>query len=199
MIHRGAEAVLYRSKWQGLESLVKKRVKKGYRIKELDVKLRKERTKKEASLLSDARRIGVLTPKVFSISDFIIEMEMIEGEKLKDVLNDLPEKYEIIERVGEIVGKLHSSGIIHGDITTSNMILRGDDIYLIDFGLGFHSRSVEDRAVDIHLFHRALESTHFKYLNQLWKSFLRGYRKTCEDYEEVISRVNIIRKRGRYA
>jgi tRNA A-37 threonylcarbamoyl transferase component Bud32 len=44
--------------------------------------------------------------------------------------------------LGEVVGRLHSGGLIHGDITTSNILVmeeeEGEDglhLVLIDFGL----------------------------------------------------------------
>ena len=197
IVGRGAEAILYRDG----DKLVKERIKKGYRIKELDEKLRKRRTKREAKILSKARRAGVPTPIVINVEDYKIVMEFIEGKRLKELLNSLTseERKEIAREIGILIGRLHTAGIIHGDLTTSNMILRRGEIYFIDFGLAFHSTSVEDRAVDLHLLHQAYQSTHFDYLEELWESTIEGYRKTFEDWESVLKRLEQIRKRGRYA
>lgn len=197
IVGRGAEAILYRDG----DKLVKERIKKGYRIKELDEKLRKRRTKREAKILSKARRVGVPTPLVISVEDYKIVMEFIEGKRLKELLNSLTseERKEIAREIGILIGRLHTAGIIHGDLTTSNMILRKGEIYFIDFGLAFHSTSVEDRAVDLHLLHQAYQSTHFDYLEELWESTIEGYRETFEDWESVLRRLEQIRKRGRYA
>ena len=197
IVGRGAEAILYRDG----DKLVKERIKKGYRIKELDEKLRKRRTKREAKILSKARRVGVPTPLVINVEDYKIVMEFIEGKRLKELLNSLTseERKEIAREIGILIGRLHTAGIIHGDLTTSNMILRGGEIYFIDFGLAFHSTSVEDRAVDLHLLHQAYQSTHFDYLEELWESTIEGYRETFKDWESVLRRLEQIRKRGRYA
>jgi Kae1-associated kinase Bud32 len=196
IIKRGAEAVLY------LENnyLVKERVKKGYRIEEIDNILRKSRTKREARLLSEARRLGVKTPRIFSVNDFKISMEFVEGKRLKEFLNEVDEKNkkEVAEKVGRSVGILHENGIVHGDLTTSNMILKGNEIYFIDFGLGFFSNRLEDLATDLSVLKEAFKSTHFKYLDLLWKNFLRGYKKTCKKWKRILEVLERIEKRGRY-
>ncbi len=197
IIGRGAEAVLYLEKGE----VVKKRIRKGYRIEELDTRLRKRRTRLESRILSKARRAGVPTPRVERTEDCRIVMEFIEGERLKEKIGETSQKErkKLALETGKLTGLLHSSGIIHGDLTTSNMILRDGKIHFIDFGLGFHSTSVEDRAVDLHLLHQAYQSTHFRHLKELWPSFLKGYRETFGGWEPVLKRLEQIRKRGRYA
>ena len=195
VIGRGAEAVLYMEEG----NLVKERIKKGYRIEEIDSRIRKRRTRLESKILSRARRVGVPTPSVSDTEDYKIVMEFIEGERLKEKLQKVSsnKRKELAEEIGRLVGALHSAGIIHGDLTTSNMIFR-DKIHFIDFGLGFHSTSVEDRAIDLHLLHQAYQSTHFRYLEQLWDCTVKGYKETFEDWDSVIKRLEQIRKRGRY-
>jgi Kae1-associated kinase Bud32 len=198
-VARGAEAILYKKN----DRLIKERIKKGYRIKQIDEKLRKERTKLEASLLSKARRAGVATPRIVDIDEknFRITMEFIDGNRLKEFLNEAKEKAirEVCYEVGKSIGKLHSFGIIHGDLTTSNMILKNDKIYFIDFGLGFFSRKIEDQAVDMNLLFHALKSTHFKILNLCWHYIVKGYKKEYKNAELVLKRVKEIEKRVRYA
>src|SRR3989338_1258450 len=152
----GAEAVL--EKKGGV--MVKERVKKGYRLSALDEKLRKSRTRKEANLLREARRAGVDVPEIIEEGEFSIKMKSIEGERVKDALSET-NCPDICKKIGLAAGKLNSSNIIHGDLTTSNMIVKGDKLYLIDFGLGFSSSKAEDKAMDLHLLREALESTHF--------------------------------------
>jgi len=193
IIGRGAEAVLYLEEG----NLVKERIEKGYRIKELDAVLRKRRTRLESRILSKAKRAGIPTPSVFRTDEYKIVMEYIEGERLKELLQESKNREELAFEIGSIVGKIHSFGIIHGDLTTSNMILR-DKIYFIDFGLAFHSTSVEDRAIDLHLLHQAYQSTHFRYIKKLWDYTLKGYKESFEDWEKVLTRLEQIRKRGRY-
>lgn len=194
VIGRGAEAILYLEEGD----LVKERIKKGYRIEELDSRLRKRRTRLESRVLSRAKRAGVPTPTVVKTEEHKIVMEFIEGERLKELFQKTKKRKDLAEEVGVLVGKLHSAGIIHGDLTTSNMIFR-DKIYFIDFGLSFHSQSVEDRAVDLHLLYQAYKSTHFRHLEELWDCTMKGYRDTFKDYEGVLKRLEQIRKRGRYA
>lgn len=193
VIGRGAEAVLYIEDG----NLVKERIEKGYRIKEIDERLRRRRTRLESKILSRARRAGVPTPAVSETTDYKIIMEFLEGERLKELLQKTGNRKELAEETGRLVGLLHKAGIIHGDLTTSNMILR-DKIHLIDFGLGFHSTSVEDRAVDLHLLHQAYQSTHFRHLDELWENTVNGYRETFIEWKPVLARLEQIRKRGRY-
>ena len=198
IIKRGAEAVLYLENNQ----LVKERVKKNYRLKEIDEKLRKLRTRKEAKLLNEAKRVGVETPRIFSIDEkgFKIVMEFVDGERLKEFLNETDDKNRkgAAEEIGKAVGILHKSGIVHGDLTTSNMILRDDKIFFIDFGLGDFSNRIEDLATDLSVLKEAFKSTHFKYLDILWESFIKGYKLTNDKFNKVLDTLNDIEKRGRY-
>lgn len=201
IVKRGAEAVLYLDKLDSEDVLVKERVKKSYRISEIDNELRKQRTKSEAFLLSSARRVGVNTPKIFSVDEkgFKIVMEFIQGKRLKELLNETSdeERKEIAEKLGRSIALLHSNKIVHGDLTTSNMIFSDNKIYFIDFGLGFFSQRIEDYAVDLAVLKEALKSTHHKYLNLLWDSIMKGY-SINEGSEEVLKRLEDIEKRGRY-
>jgi Kae1-associated kinase Bud32 len=198
IIKRGAEAVLYLENNQ----LVKERVKKNYRLKEIDEKLRKLRTRKEAKLLNEAKRVGVETPRIFSIDEkgFKIVMEFVDGERLKEFLNETDDKNRkgVAEELGKAVGILHKSGIVHGDLTTSNMILKDNKIFFIDFGLGDFSNRIEDLATDLSVLKEAFKSTHFKYLDILWESFIKGYKLTNDKFNKVLDTLNDIEKRGRY-
>ncbi len=185
----GAEARLYFKDGY----VVKERISKRYRIRELDEKIRKERTRAEARLLSGARRCGVPTPIIHDIYDFTIEMEFIDGSALKHLISN-----DLCYLVGRTIGRLHDCGIIHGDLTTSNMIVSGKKVYLIDFGLAFADSSIEARGVDLHVLFRNLESTH-KDHEVLIESFCRGYGCAMKDADDVFSRVKEIEKRGRYA
>jgi len=198
IIKRGAEAVLYLEDNQ----LVKERIKKNYRLKEIDEKLRKLRTRKEAKLLNEAKRVGVETPKIFSIDEkgFKIVMELIEGRRLKEFLNETnnENRRKVTEEIGKAVGLLHRNGIIHGDLTTSNMILKDNKIFFIDFGLGDFSNRTEDLAMDLSVLKEAFKSTHFKHLDLLWESFIKGYKLTNDKFNKVLDTLNDIEKRGRY-
>ncbi|MDM7939599.1 MAG: Kae1-associated kinase Bud32 [Methanothrix sp.] len=187
-IGRGAEAIIT------LENgtVRKWRLPKSYRQAELDERIRQERTLREAKITSDARRHGVLTPIIRDISRFELKMEHVHGEKLKDIITP-----EISEKVGEMVGRLHKGGIIHGDLTTSNMILRSGKICLIDFGLSFYEKSVEAQGVDVHVYFQTLESTH-DMPGELEEAFKVGYARTYPGANAVLARVKEIKARGRY-
>jgi len=120
IIQQGAEAVLIRED----NFVLKRRAKKGYRINELDDKLRKQRTRKEAKLLEKAGKI-IDIPKVLKVDDakMEIEMEFISGLKLSESLDNLKNWKEVCLEIGKNISKLHDADIIHGDLTTSNMIL----------------------------------------------------------------------------
>lgn len=188
-IARGAEAVLYEDKGR----IIKHRLKKSYRVKEIDDELRKQRTRKEANLL---RKIPIPHPKLIECDEKErIVMEKINGKKLRDVLDKKP---ELAKKTGELVAELHNNHIIHGDLTTSNMLLdKKQNIVFIDFGLSFHSHKIEDKAVDIHLFKQALNSKHHRVYDKALKEFLKGYKK-ADNFNETIKRLEKVEMRGRY-
>jgi len=198
IIKRGAEAVIYLSN----DNLIKERIKKGYRISEIDLKLRKERTRKEVKLMSEVRRIGVNVPNIIEVDEKSnkIVMKFIDGYRLKELLNETSAKIQeqLAEEMGKSVGLMHSNGIVHGDLTTSNMILKDKKIYFIDFGLGEFSKRIEDLATDLSVLKEAFKSTHFKHLSLLWQSFIKGYNQTNTKSEEVLGKLEEIEKRGRY-
>jgi TP53 regulating kinase-like protein len=197
IIQRGAEAVLYLDP-EG--RLVKDRVRKGYRIRELDEGIRTARTRNETRLLDKARRLGAEAPAVMETSGSRIVMEHIGGPKVKDVLDRLPEgkRKEVCGLIGSVAARLHSAGIVHGDLTTSNMLLKEGKLYIIDFGLGRVSQKVEDQAVDLFLLREALESAHFAVLEKSWKNIIKVYKQEYSKSNGVLARLEKIDKRRRY-
>ena len=170
--------------------VIKKRPKKKYRHPDLDSRIRKKRTQTEFSSMQKARRNGVNVPKVEKNSDYILKMELVEGKTLEEDFN--PEK---MTEVGENVQKLHESGLIHGDLTTKN-IISNEKVTLIDFGLSKDSSSLEDRAIDLHLLKQILESSHPNKFEKAWNNFLDSYRPGFR--EEILDRLGEIEERGRY-
>ncbi len=192
IIGRGAEAILTKEK----DCLIKDRIKKRYRIPELDIKLRKSRTKKEAKLLLRAASL-IPVPEIISTDNKEkITMQFIEGKKLSETLDNLKNKEKICEKIGNNIAKLHDSNIIHGDLTTSNMILSENKVYFIDFGLGFTSKRIEDKAVDLHLLKQALEAKHFQDWETLFTSVLKGYKTTNKNL--ILEQLRKVESRGRY-
>jgi bifunctional N6-L-threonylcarbamoyladenine synthase / protein kinase Bud32 len=232
ILARGAEAII--SLKQG--NISKSRIKKSYRISEIDERLRKSRTKSEGKIIEKLANI-ILVPKIIKtdLENKEILMEHINGLKLSENLENLDYK-KISKQIGEIISKLHDCDIIHGDLTTSNMIYVEDKIdnninsndlqtnntknqstnkkskrvininnkienpnfkvYLIDFGLGFHSRKIEDKAVDLHLLSQALNAKHYKIADECIKIILDNYK--AKDFEQIIKRIKVIESRGRY-
>jgi Kae1-associated kinase Bud32 len=152
--------------------------------------------------LSEARRANVHTPRIFDVDkeNYKIIMEYVDGIRIKELFNELDKKKieQISFGVGKLIGKLHSAGIIHGDLTTSNMILWNENIYFIDFGLGFFSKKIEDQGTDLRLLYEALKSTHFKIIDICWKRVIEGYKTEYTKADQVLEKIEEIKKRARY-
>ncbi|MEK6974397.1 MAG: KEOPS complex kinase/ATPase Bud32 [Nanoarchaeota archaeon] len=194
IMRRGAEAILYLENGR----LVKERIKKGYRIPEIDLEKRKYPTRREAKLLQDAAKV-INVPKVYEMDDknMKVVMEYINGKCLKDIFDRLKGRNEICIKIGNAIAKLHDKDIIHGDLTTSNMILKDNQVYFIDFGLGSTSDKAEDKAVDLHLMRQAIDSKHYMHAEESLKFILQGY-KISKNYDSVIKRLEKVESRGRY-
>jgi len=198
IIAQGAEAKIILSN----NFIIKDRIKKGYRIPELDTQIRARRTKSESKLLEKASEI-INCPKPFfepSIKNSSkIKMPFIKGKRLSEELDSLTlkEQKSICFQIGESIAKLHDKDIIHGDLTTSNTILQEKKVYFIDFGLGFNSHRIEDKAVDLHLIKQALEAKHFSNWETLFQSIEEGYGYS-KDSKKVLEQLEKVEKRGRY-
>jgi Kae1-associated kinase Bud32 len=199
IIARGAEAVIHKDVWHSRPVVFKERVSKAYRLKELDARLRGSRTKSEAQLMFQARKAGVRTPLVYDIDmkSCTIVMEFIEGLTAKMVLQNLPNRTNLAYEIGQRVGRLHRADIIHGDLTTSNIIFQGQEPCFIDFGLGEKSHEIEKKGVDMHLLKEALSSAHSEF-EELYGAVACGYVEEYPEGEKVLCLVEEIEKRGRY-
>ena len=197
ILQQGAEAVIILNE---KDRVIKRRVKKSYRLPSIDENIRKLRTRSEGKLLEKAGKI-VNIPRIIKIDEKSKEivMDFILGQKLSDTLDSFPldEQRDICRQIGEQVALLHDAGIIHGDLTTSNMILSGNKVFFIDFGLGFHSHKIEDKAVDLHLLKQALEAKHFQNWHVLISEVLKGYEKSKE-HKRVLEQLKKVEARGRY-
>ena len=200
-IAQGAEAKIYLSD----DVISKQRIPKSYRHEALDEQIRKQRTRREGRILNKALLKGINVPKVLNINQkgeltdkFNLELEFIPGDKLADTLNDYPKAKQkaIMKKLGEQTAKLHENNMIHGDLTTSNTILKDTKVYIIDFGLGFISTKIEDKAVDLHLIKQALEAKHWENWEELFNEFLDGYKH--KEAKIVVERLEVVEKRGRY-
>lgn len=211
------------------KTITKRRVKKSYRLASIDEKIRKLRTRSEGKLMERASKL-ISIPNIKKVDEKKKEivMDFIQGKRLSESLDsfDLKKQKEICRAIGESIAKLHDSGIIHGDLTTSNMILveekkidskktvnrrklseltndfgvvggNGFKIFFIDFGLGFISIKPEDKAVDLHLLRQALEAKHFKQWVQLFDEVKKGYTKS-KQHKVVLEQFKKVEARGRY-
>jgi TP53 regulating kinase-like protein len=205
LIKKGAEASLYLEDWHGQKVILKKRLSKKYRVPELDKEIQNQRTRHEPQIMHRAKEAGVPTPIIFlvDLEEATIIMEYVEGKQVKHVLNDLPqnERRKLCRHIGELVGKLHDNGIVHGDLTTSNMILTPmGEVVFIDFGLSEQTWELEARGVDLHLMKRAIASTHFMHSDECFEAVIAGYERIMgkKATNEVLEKIAEIERRGRY-
>ncbi len=199
LLSRGAESEIRVGRFLGVKAVFKLRVRKPYMHPALDRRLRRQRTIREAKVIARARRSGVPAPGLLLVlpTAYLIVMEYVEGRLLKEELSS--QDTGLAREAGRILGVLHGAGIVHGDPTTSNFIVAGGRLVLIDYGLSSFSDSVEDRAVDLHLFRRAVEATHPGLAREVWEGFLEGYRAALPgEAEQVIARAEEIALRGRW-
>jgi len=202
ILYQGAEAKICKSKFMGFDVVEKRRISKSYRIREIDSRLINYRTREEAKLISEARKNGVSVPIIFDVDQEkgIITMEYLKGKRIKDIFNKLgeEERANICKKIGISIGRLHKNNLIHGDITTSNMIYQDGKIHFIDFGLGEINSEIEAKGVDLHVLMEAIESAHSKFSN-FFKYVLDGYKSEyMEEAGSVIKKIDEIVKRGRY-
>jgi len=204
LIAKGAEADLwFDPDWNGVRALIKRRGEKRYRHPDLDREIRRLRTLHEASMIHRAKEAGVPTPVIYQVDpeDATIVMEYVGGEKVRDIVDDLSGemRYELFKLIGLLAGRLHGVGIVHGDLTTSNIINSPEGPVFVDFGLGEASNETEKRGVDLNLMHRMLTSTHFRHTEELFSAFREGYVEGLgEEAEQALGRMEEISRRGRY-
>ena len=205
LLKKGAEASLFLADWHGKKVIIKRRLPKKYRHVELDDEIRGYRTAHEPQLIHEAKKAGVGTPTVFlvDVEKATITMEYVRGKQVKQLLSCIAksERWKLCFEIGKVIGKLHSHGVIHGDLTTSNMIVNGEGrVFLVDFGLGEKNMELEAKGVDLHLLKRALQSTHYEFAEECFRKVMEGYAVVLgvEEMEKVLVRIKTIEKRGRY-
>jgi TP53 regulating kinase-like protein len=208
LLYRGAEADVFRGEWCGLPAVYKVRNPLPYRLPELDKLIRVQRTAHEAQMIHLSRVAGVSAPHLYYLStqEALLVMEYLEGKRLKTLLLEAGLKDERVVEIGEefgrSVGKLHAAGIMHGDLTTSNVIIDGSGgVSVIDFGLAIHSQKLEDQAVDLRLIKETLTGAHNVLSKRFMQSLLSGYTSVLgkERAEAATRKLAEIERRGRYA
>ncbi|MFL2867158.1 MAG: KEOPS complex kinase/ATPase Bud32 [Pirellulaceae bacterium] len=195
MIFRGAEAVVEKITWQETSAISKIRNKRSYRHPDLEKRLVTERLRSESRVIERLLSNGVLVPALYevNIDKCQIIMEFIEGITLERGLRT--DKYEhYLISSAKLVSQIHSSGIVHGDPTTSNFMVSGD-IYAIDFGLSSFDDDAESRASDLRVFLESLEAHHSEISGR--DLFLDSYSEWASS-GEVLKALEVLELRGRY-
>lgn len=205
LLKKGAEASLYLLDWHGKKAVLKVRIPKLYRPQALDMQIRSYRTVHEPQMMHEAKAAGVPTPLIYMVNvpQSSITMQYIEGQQVKRLLNQAskPQRYGVCREIGESIAKLHRQGLIHGDLTTSNMIQSPEGkVYFVDFGLGEKNSEVEAKGVDLHLLKRALQSTHYMFWEECLQAVMCGYTSVLGivTAEKVYEKTREIERRGRY-
>lgn len=192
LIASGAEAKIFKL---DEKTLKKERPEKKYRIKELDLKLRRFRNRREFKILTKLYNKNLNVPKPYEINDskedIYFTFEYIEGNILKNVLNE-----ELFNKAFKQIIKMHNEDVVHGDLTTLNMIEKDNEIFLIDFGLGIFTIKVEEKAVDLNLFFTCIKNEHPD-LYFMKNTLENKYVETVKNGEKIIKRLHEIEQRGR--
>jgi TP53 regulating kinase-like protein len=214
LFKQGAEGRIFKGAYLGKASIVKERFVKKYRHPDLDTQLTKERIKSESRSIIRCKNAGIRTPALYLV-DFnrrIIIMEYFENSiAAKDFIPNATDETvnKLAFKIGTTLGKMHANSIIHGDLTTSNMLLVNKnnssvyddlqdlDLVFIDFGLSHVESSAEDKGVDLYVLERALLSTHST-ASAMFEQVLEGYRTQYKSgCKEVFSKFEEVRARGR--
>ncbi|KAL3150614.1 hypothetical protein ABBQ32_000420 [Trebouxia sp. C0010 RCD-2024] len=204
LISQGAEARVWEGQFLGRPVIMKQRFRKKYRHPVLDTKLTVGRLNQEVRSMLRARKTGVLTPCIFFVENdaATIFMERIDGQSVRDVLlsgNLTPADIDaLLQKIGHLLATLHDGGLIHGDLTTSNMLVRKSDgaVVLIDLGLSFNSTIPEDKGVDLYVLERAFTSAHSKQ-TEMFDTLMTSYKKHSRQWSAVFNKFAEVRMRGR--
>ncbi len=195
IIAQGAESIISVNSEHNI--IKKERPPKNYRISQIDTKLTKQRTKAEIKILHKLQKAGVAAPRLIADSDSTIYMQYINAPQLKEVLTQ--QNYtQFATAIARILTQLHNENIIHGDLTTSNILCtdtQNATIALIDFGLSKTSLKLEEKAVDLHLLRQALESYHSIFATDMFELLVQHYKPHNKD--AILERLAQVEKRGK--
>lgn len=103
-----------------------------------------ELLEQEARCMTKARRLGVYTPVLYAVDTVLhtLTFEYVEGPSVKDVFIEFglgggsvaeERMDDIAMQIGQAIGKLHDGGLIHGDLTTSNLLIRAATNQLVSY------------------------------------------------------------------
>ena len=195
---QGAEASVFKTIFFGEKCVLKKREKKAYRAKPLDEKIIAERTRQECQLLAKAKNAGVRVPVILFVGKKKGEifLEQVYGKTVKNL--PAKELEKICALIGKNIATLHDAGIVHGDLTTANIVKEKDGLAFLDFGLGFFSGKTEDKATDLLVLKKTFSAGHQKAKNA-WKKTAESYITNSPGGRQVINHITEIEKRARYS
>jgi TP53 regulating kinase-like protein len=205
LLYRGAEADVIKGRWCGLDAVYKVRRKLRYRLPVLDNEIRKQRTLHESEMIGSAKRAGVSAPFLYFVDPpgATLVMEYVQGNRMKDLVSSVPreEVAALFEELGADSARLHAAGIMHGDLTTANVVRRGGRLVFLDFGLSVHSTRIEDHAVDLRLIKETIVGAHSEVAETALSSLLKGYAGVAGEVRRraVVRQLRAIERRGRYA
>jgi TP53 regulating kinase and related kinases len=203
LLYRGAEADVIQGDWQGLEAVYKVRNPLRYRLPVLDEEIRRQRTVHEAEMIHQAKNSGVSAPYLYDVDPpaSTLVMEYVKGSRLKDVIAKAEGTEEVFQEFGRNVGLLHRAGIMHGDLTTANVVRRNGALVFIDFGLSIRTERLEDHAVDLRLIKETLQGAHPEVAAPAMDAMNRGYAGVLGPARSraVFRQLQSIERRGRYA
>ena len=210
LLSQGAEGRVFGVKFCGRDAVVKQRFKKPYRHPTLDTKLTKSRLGMEARSMMRARKLGVVTPTLYYVDQqqSAIYMEKVPGKSLKELIREDSMSEADMENIGAQVGravaKMHDGGLIHGDLTTGNILVRDANgqggegertVVIIDFGLASNSIIAEDKGVDLYVLERAITVTHSS--QALFEHVMTAYRRASSQWSASFNKFAEVRMRGR--
>jgi len=204
-LHRGAEADLSLATIGPWRVVIKRRVRKEYRTPSLDEQIRHDRTISEASRIHEAKTAGAKVPSIVGVDveNNAIVMTHLDGTVARERLDDMSinAARKLLRSIGEQIGLLHTAGIVHGDLTTSNVIVSpSGEPFIVDFGMSRRSTEPEDRGVDLHLLQRSIVASHNKDSSSMMNSMIRGYEQTAgkKAAGSTWRKAREIARRGRY-
>lgn len=205
LLYKGAEADVIRGDWQGLDAVFKVRKPLRYRLPVLDDAIRRQRTVHEAEMIHQSKEAGVSSPYLYflDVPASTLVMEFVKGSRVKDLVGKISKRKleAIFSKFGGDAARLHSAGIMHGDLTTANVIWRRGNLVFIDFGLSIHTNRLEDHAVDIRLIKETLVGAHPEVAAVALEALNRGYASVVGPSRSraVLKQLQSIERRGRYA
>ena len=205
LLYRGAEADVILGDWQGLEAVFKIRKPLTYRLQVLDEAIRRQRTVHEAEMIHLARKAGVVSPFLYNvdIKSSTLVMQFVRGDRVKDLVESLSGSQldRLFFEFGQDVAKLHHFGIMHGDLTTANVVRSNGRLVFVDFGLSVRTTRLEDHAVDLRLIKETLVGAHPDVSARALDALYRGYASVVGAARSrvVLKQLQNIERRGRYA